>query len=129
MKPTIEKTQDGFAVLLPSGNYLAEQGGAQWEQDTPQGWAIYSSREAAEQTLRTYKPADDPADHFRVGCVLGHETWTGLSLMELFKAGRLGDDPRELVLEVIRAKFPAKNIEDIKRNHRIALKAVERMKA
>ena len=57
MKPTIEITKEGwFAVLLPSGNYLAEQGGARWEQDTPQGWALFTTREVAEQTLRTYKP-------------------------------------------------------------------------
>lgn len=52
-KPTIEITTDGyFAILLPSGNYLAEQGGTRWEQDSPDGWAAYSTREAAEQTLR-----------------------------------------------------------------------------
>ena len=57
MKPTIEETKDGFfAILLPSGKYLAEQGGTRWEQDSPQGWAIYSTREMAEQTLRTYNP-------------------------------------------------------------------------
>ena len=56
-KPTIEITKDGyFAILLPSGKYLAEQGGTRWEQATPQGWAAYSTREAAEQTLRSHKP-------------------------------------------------------------------------
>lgn len=64
-----------------------------------------------------------------VGRVLNAKNWTGLTLLELFEAGRLGSDPTEVVKQATHKLFPATTLGHLRRNRTIVEETVSALSA
>ena len=52
----------------------------------------------------------------KIESVLNAKNWTGLSLRELFEAGRLGHDPTEAVKQAVHRLWPAETVGQLRNN-------------
>lgn len=46
-----------YAAQLPTGEFIAEQNGTQWKQDTAQGWSLCTTRKEAQNVADRYNRA------------------------------------------------------------------------